>query len=175
MSNQQNAKLSHEELDTHHKRLGTHKQSTPRAGEGLSAGAARLGRAALQNHLFELQDAVVVRMLYVGMQVCMLNCGKTSHITDKKRRETQQSYLIVSYNMRRVTCGANRDGDTSQGELFPCTGTPGDTDSFQLQLEFGLGPLGQRQVSRNVYRFWGTAAGQLVGCGSLTLEHLETF
>ena len=28
-----------------------HKQSTPRAGEGLQAGAARLGRAALQNHL----------------------------------------------------------------------------------------------------------------------------
>ena len=25
----------HEELDTHHKKLGTHKQSTPRAGEGL--------------------------------------------------------------------------------------------------------------------------------------------
>ena len=49
----------HEELDTHHKSLGTHKQSTPRAGEGLPAGAARLGRAALQNHLFELQDAVV--------------------------------------------------------------------------------------------------------------------
>ena len=49
----------HEELDTHHKCLGTHKQSTPRAGEGLPAGAARLGRAALQNHLFELQDAVV--------------------------------------------------------------------------------------------------------------------
>ena len=47
----------HEELDTHHKCLGTHKQSTPRAGEGLPAGAARLGRAALQNHLFELQDA----------------------------------------------------------------------------------------------------------------------
>ena len=44
----------HEELDTHHKGLGTHKQSTPRAGEGLPAGAARLGRAALQNHLFEL-------------------------------------------------------------------------------------------------------------------------
>ena len=41
----------HEELDTHHKSLGTHKQSTPRAGEGLPAGAARLGRAALQNHL----------------------------------------------------------------------------------------------------------------------------
>ena len=41
----------HEELDTHHKCLGTHKQSTPRAGEGLPAGAARLGRAALQNHL----------------------------------------------------------------------------------------------------------------------------
>ena len=36
-----------------------HKQSTPRAGEGLPAGAARLGRAALQNRLFELQDAVV--------------------------------------------------------------------------------------------------------------------
>ena len=35
------------------------RQSTPRAGEGLPAGAARLGRAALQNHLFELQDAVV--------------------------------------------------------------------------------------------------------------------
>jgi len=50
---------SHEELDTHHKVLGTHKQSTPRAGEGRPAGAARLGRAALQNHLFELQDAVV--------------------------------------------------------------------------------------------------------------------
>ena len=49
----------HEELDTHHKCLGTHKQSTPRAGEGLPAGAARLGRAALQNHLFELQNAVV--------------------------------------------------------------------------------------------------------------------
>jgi hypothetical protein len=49
----------HEELDTHHKSLGTHKQSTPRAGEGLPAGAARLGRAALQNHLFELQEAVV--------------------------------------------------------------------------------------------------------------------
>ena len=49
----------HEELDTQHKCLGTHKQSTPRAGEGLPAGAARLGRAALQNHLFELQDAVV--------------------------------------------------------------------------------------------------------------------
>ena len=48
----------------HHKRLilgthPTHKQSTPRAGEGLPAGAARLGRAALQNHLFELQDTVV--------------------------------------------------------------------------------------------------------------------
>ena len=43
----------HEELDTHHKCLGTHKQSTPRAGEGLPAGAARLGRAALQSHLFE--------------------------------------------------------------------------------------------------------------------------
>ena len=27
--------------------------------EGLPAGAARLGRAALQNHLLELQDAVV--------------------------------------------------------------------------------------------------------------------
>ena len=36
-----------------------HKQSTPRAGEGLPAGAARLGRAALQNHLLELQDALV--------------------------------------------------------------------------------------------------------------------
>jgi hypothetical protein len=48
-----------EELDTHHKFLGTHKQSTPHAGEGLPAGAARIGRAALQNHLFELQDAVV--------------------------------------------------------------------------------------------------------------------
>ena len=41
--------LPHEELDTHHKSLGTHKQSTPRAGEGLPAGAARLGRAALQH------------------------------------------------------------------------------------------------------------------------------
>jgi hypothetical protein len=41
----------HEELDTHHKSLGTHKQSTPRAGEGLPAGAARLGRAALQGWL----------------------------------------------------------------------------------------------------------------------------
>ena len=40
--------LLHEELDTHHKRLRTHKQSTPRAGEGLPAGSARLGRAALQ-------------------------------------------------------------------------------------------------------------------------------
>jgi len=30
--------LSHEELDTHPRR---HKQSTPRAGEGLPAGAAR--------------------------------------------------------------------------------------------------------------------------------------
>jgi hypothetical protein len=54
----QSTRSPHEELDTHHK-LGTHKQSTPRAGEGLPAGAARLGRAALQNHLFELQDAVV--------------------------------------------------------------------------------------------------------------------
>ena len=111
--------------------LGTHKQSTPRAGEGLSAGAARLGRAALQNHLFELQDAVVVRMLYVGMQVCMLNCGKASHITDKKRRETQQSYLIVSYNSyrgafhrvrnqsvrRRVTCGESRRGHVPGGTI----------------------------------------------------------
>ena len=33
----------HEELDTHHKFLcSEHKQSTPRAGEGLAAGAARL-------------------------------------------------------------------------------------------------------------------------------------
>jgi hypothetical protein len=48
---------AHEELDTHTQ--ATHKQSTPRAGEGLPAGAARLGRAALQDHLFELQDAVV--------------------------------------------------------------------------------------------------------------------
>jgi hypothetical protein len=115
---------SHEELDTHHKALGTHKQSTPRAGEGLSAGAARLGRAALQNHLFELQDAVVVRMLYVGMQVCMLNCGKASHITDKKRRETQQSYLIVSYNSYLpVPCGelpaANRRGRDVPGGTIP--------------------------------------------------------
>ena len=54
----QSTRSPHEELDTHHK-LGTHKQSTPRAGEGLPAGAARLGRAAVQNHLFELQDAVV--------------------------------------------------------------------------------------------------------------------
>jgi len=45
----------HEELDTHHKSLGTHKQSTPRAGEGLPAGAARLGRAALQNHLCSMR------------------------------------------------------------------------------------------------------------------------
>ena len=37
----------HEELDTHHKISRRHKQSTPRAGEGLPAGAARLGRAAL--------------------------------------------------------------------------------------------------------------------------------
>ena len=37
----------HEELDTHHK--SDHKQSTPRVSEGLPAGAARLGRAALQN------------------------------------------------------------------------------------------------------------------------------
>jgi hypothetical protein len=29
---------SHEELDTHHKVLGTHKQSTPRAGEGATYG-----------------------------------------------------------------------------------------------------------------------------------------
>ena len=55
----------HEELDTHHKTLGTHKQSTPRAGEGLPAGAARLGRAVLQNHLFELQDAVVDVVCYM--------------------------------------------------------------------------------------------------------------
>ena len=115
---------SHEELDTHHKCLGTHTQSTPRAGEGLPAGAARLGRAALQNHLFELQDAVVVRMLYVGMQVCMLNCGKASHITDKKRRETQQSYLIVSYNSYLpVPCGelpaANRRGRDVPGGTIP--------------------------------------------------------
>ena len=38
---------THEELDTHHKMPRQHKQSTPRAGEGLPAGSARLGRAAL--------------------------------------------------------------------------------------------------------------------------------
>ena len=32
----------------------THKQSTPRACEGLPAGAARLGRAALQNRNHQL-------------------------------------------------------------------------------------------------------------------------
>ncbi len=36
-----------------------HTQSTPRAGEDLPAGAARLGRAALQNLLLELQGALV--------------------------------------------------------------------------------------------------------------------
>ena len=33
-------------LDTQHQSLTGRKQSTPRAGEGLRAGAARLGRAA---------------------------------------------------------------------------------------------------------------------------------
>ena len=36
-----------------------HKQSAPRAGEGPPVGAARLGRAALQKLLLELQGAVV--------------------------------------------------------------------------------------------------------------------
>ena len=33
----------HEELDTHHKALGSHRQSTPRAGEGLGCTALSLG------------------------------------------------------------------------------------------------------------------------------------
>ena len=49
----------HQELDTHHNEARQHKQSTPRAGEGLPVGAARLGRAALQNLLLELQGALV--------------------------------------------------------------------------------------------------------------------
>ena len=52
----------HQELDTHHKCVDEHKQSTPRAGEGLLAGAARLGRAALQNQLLDLQDALAYCM-----------------------------------------------------------------------------------------------------------------
>ena len=36
-----------------------HRESTPRAGEGLRAGVARLGRAALQSQLLELQGALV--------------------------------------------------------------------------------------------------------------------
>ena len=43
----------HEELDTPQVRR-RHKQSTPPAGEGLPAGAARLGRAALQEVFLEL-------------------------------------------------------------------------------------------------------------------------
>ena len=49
---------SDEALDTQHKGQRD-RESTPRAGEGLRAGVARLGRAALQSQLLELQGALV--------------------------------------------------------------------------------------------------------------------
>ena len=44
-------------LDSDHK--CDEEQPTPRASEGRPAGAARLGRAALQNQLLQLQGALV--------------------------------------------------------------------------------------------------------------------
>ena len=49
---------SHEVLDTQHKTSG-HTESTPRAGEGLRAGVARLGRAAQQSQLLELHGSTL--------------------------------------------------------------------------------------------------------------------
>ena len=49
----------HEELDTQHKMPRRPQTVNAPCGRGPTTGAARLGRAALQNRLLEFQDALV--------------------------------------------------------------------------------------------------------------------
>ena len=109
---------THEELDTHHKCLGTHRQSTPRAGEGLPAGAARLGRAALclpyhlslhatQKRFPDLKIACDADDTYLGARPAVLYPGYAALRADTLESCGTRSKLakVVAY----TRAGSHRD------------------------------------------------------------------
>ena len=102
------------------------------------------------------------------MQVCMLNCGKASHITDKKRRETQQSYLIVSYNsyhaasyLRRIATGTRPRGNYSRALVRRETQTAFSYSLSLVHWAWGSGRLVEMYIDFGVRppdSLWGVAA-----------------
>ena len=106
-------------------RLDGHKQSTPRAGEGLPAGAAHLGRAALQNRLLELQDALswMIQLDVEGVRHDEMACEMRCPWYCRNERAQQVGTWCcrgwcVWRPRARAAAGSGRGGRRGSGLIF---------------------------------------------------------